>query len=56
MEAKKHRLVIAGSLGEFVALTQLCKVTRGYETIVCDGYPDGRCEKDCGSCLYHQYS
>ena len=44
MEAKKHRLVIAGSLGEFVALTQLAK-DRGYETIVCDGYPDGPAKK-----------
>ena len=36
----QHRLVIAGSLGEFVLLAKMAK-ERGYYTIVCDGYPDG---------------
>lgn len=35
-----HRLLILGSLGEFVQLVQKAKA-RGYYTIVCDGYPDG---------------
>lgn len=35
-----HRLLILGSMGEFVQLVQKAKA-RGYETIVCDGYPDG---------------
>lgn len=34
-----HRLVILGSLGEFVELIKLSK-SRGIYTIVCDGYPD----------------
>lgn len=33
-----HRLVILGSLGEFVQLIRLSK-SRGWYTIVCDGYP-----------------
>lgn len=32
-----HRLLILGSLGEFVQLIEMAKA-RGYETIVCDGY------------------
>ena len=35
-----HRLVILGSLGEFVQLIRMAK-KRGYYTIVCDGYPSG---------------
>ena len=35
-----HRLLILGTLGEFVQLVQKAK-QRGYYTIVCDGYPDG---------------
>lgn len=35
-----HRLLILGTLGEFVQLVQKSKA-RGYYTIVCDGYPDG---------------
>ena len=36
----KHRLLILGTLGEFVQL--VCKAReKGYYTIVCDGYPDG---------------
>lgn len=39
----KHRLLILGTLGEFVQL--VCKAReKGYYTIVCDGYPDGRQE------------
>ncbi len=33
-----HKLVVLGSLGEFVQLIKLAK-KRGYYTIVCDGYP-----------------
>ncbi|MBQ6321580.1 MAG: dehydrogenase, partial [Lachnospiraceae bacterium] len=33
-----HKLVILGSLGEFVQLIRMAK-SRGYYTIVCDGYP-----------------
>ena len=36
----KHRLLILGTLGEFVQLVKKSK-ERGYYTIVCDGYPDG---------------
>ena len=36
----QHRLLILGSLGEFISLTKKSK-ERGYYTIVCDGYPDG---------------
>lgn len=36
----QHRLVILGSLTEFVELVRESK-RRGYYTIVCDGYPDG---------------
>lgn len=36
----KERLLILGSLGEFVALVKLAK-SRGYYTVVCDGYKDG---------------
>ena len=35
-----HRLLILGTLGEFVQLVQEAK-QKGYYTIVCDGYPDG---------------
>lgn len=35
-----HRLLILGTLGEFVQLVQKAK-SRGIYTIVCDGYPDG---------------
>lgn len=35
-----HRLLVLGTLGEFVQLVQKAK-TRGIYTIVCDGYPDG---------------
>ena len=35
-----HRLLILGTLGEFVQLVQKAK-EKGYYTIVCDGYPDG---------------
>ena len=35
----KHRLLILGTLGEFVQLVKKSK-ERGYYTIVCDGYPD----------------
>lgn len=44
MNEKQHRLVIVGSLKEFVALTEMAK-ERGYYTIVCDGYPDGPAKK-----------
>lgn len=36
----KHRLLILGTLGEFVQLVQKAR-EKGYYTIVCDGYPDG---------------
>ena len=36
----KHRLLILGTLGEFVQLVKKSK-ERGYYTIVCDGYPNG---------------
>ena len=35
-----HRLLILGTMGEFVQLVQKSKA-RGIYTIVCDGYPDG---------------
>lgn len=35
-----HRLLVLGSLGEFVQLVQKAKA-RGIYTLVCDGYPDG---------------
>ena len=35
----KHRLLILGTLGEFVQLVKKSK-ERGHYTIVCDGYPD----------------
>lgn len=35
-----HRLLILGSMGEFVQLVQKARA-RGYYTLVCDGYPDG---------------
>ena len=35
-----HRLLILGTLGEFVQLVQKAK-QKGYYTIVCDGYPNG---------------
>lgn len=39
-----HRILILGSMGEFVQLVQKAK-SRGYYTIVCDGYPDGPARK-----------
>ncbi len=40
----QHRLVILGSLGEFVSLVEHAK-GRGIYTIVCDGYADGPAKK-----------
>lgn len=40
MAEKQHRLVILGSMDEFVDLVELAK-SRGYYTIVVDGYEDG---------------
>ena len=40
----QHRLVILGSLGEFVSLVEHAKA-RGIYTIVCDGYADGPAKK-----------
>ena len=40
MSAENHRLVILGSMDEFVNLVELAK-KRGIYTIVCDGYEDG---------------
>jgi carbamoylphosphate synthase large subunit len=42
----QHRVLILGSLGEFVQLVQKAKA-RGYYTIVCDGYEDGPARKFC---------
>lgn len=39
-----HRLVVLGSLGEFVELVKMAK-ERGYYTIVCDGYDFGPAKK-----------
>lgn len=36
----EHRIMILGSLGEFVELVKLSK-KRGYYTVVCDGYENG---------------
>lgn len=36
----KHKVLILGTLGEFTELVGKAKA-RGYETIVCDGYPNG---------------
>ena len=36
----KHKVLILGTLGEFTELVRKAKA-RGYETIVCDGYPNG---------------
>ena len=36
----KHKVLILGTLGEVTELVRKAKA-RGYETIVCDGYPDG---------------
>ena len=36
----QHKLVILGSMDEFIALVKQAKA-RGIYTIVCDGYPDG---------------
>ena len=44
MSEQQHRLVIAGSMDEFIALAQTAK-KRGYYVIVCDGYPDGPAKK-----------
>ena len=40
----QHRLVVLGSLGEFVSLVEHAK-DRGIYTIVCDGYADGPAKK-----------
>lgn len=40
----RHRLMILGTLGEFVQLVRKAKEA-GYYTIVCDGYPDGPARK-----------
>ena len=40
----KHRLLILGTLGEFVQLVQKSR-EKGYYTIVCDGYSDGLARK-----------
>ena len=40
MSAENHRLVILGSMDEFVDLVD-CAKKRGIYTIVCDGYEDG---------------
>ena len=40
----KHRLLILGTLGEFVQLVQKSR-EKGNYTIVCDGYPDGPARK-----------
>ena len=40
MSEKNHRLVILGSMDEFVDLVE-CAKKRGIYTIVCDGYEDG---------------
>ena len=40
----KHRLLILGTLGEFVQLVQKSR-EKGYYTIVCDGYPNGPARK-----------
>lgn len=41
----QHRLMIVGSSIEFVDLVRLAK-KRGYQTIVCDGNPDGPAKKE----------
>lgn len=41
---KKHRLLILGSLEEFVVLVSTAK-SRGYYTVVCDGYVNGVAKK-----------
>lgn len=43
-KSMKHRLLILGTLGEFVQLVQKSR-EKGYYTIVCDGYPDGPARK-----------
>ena len=43
-KSMKHRLLILGTLGEFVQLVQKSR-DKGYYTIVCDGYPDGPARK-----------
>ena len=40
-----HRLMILGSLSEFTALVRMARA-RGYDTVVCDGYPDGPAKKE----------
>ena len=37
---KQHRLMVLGSMDEFVELVKLAKA-KGIYTVVCDGYPDG---------------
>ena len=39
-----HKVLILGSLGEFTELVQMAG-KKGYETVVCDGYPDGPARK-----------
>ena len=38
--SEQHRLLVLGSMDEFVGLVDMAR-SRGYETIVADGYPDG---------------
>ena len=40
----RHKVLILGSLGEFTELVQMAG-KKGYETVVCDGYPDGSARK-----------
>ena len=40
----RHKVLILGSLGEFTELVQMAG-KKGYETVVCDGYPDGPARK-----------
>lgn len=42
----KHRLLILGTLGEFVQLVQKAR-EKGYYTIVCDGYPGWSGKRIC---------
>ena len=44
MNRAQHRLVVIGSMQEFVELVSLAK-QRGIYTIVCDGYADGPAKK-----------
>ena len=40
----RHKVLILGSLGEFTEQVQMAG-KKGYETVVCDGYPDGPARK-----------